>query len=102
MFSARPASQTIPSFRYVACPDCKKHRLLKEIKEDGTNDQASQDSVDVRGETRFVDVCGPCVTKYEQRDKRFVMENLKKIQKAMKVDRENLKDTDHKDFSLDI
>lgn len=106
MYSMRPVQKTIPSFRPVACPGCNKPRLLKEIKEDGTLDPVSTEQVDVRGEQRFTEVCGPCVQKYARADQRFVMENLKKIQKAMSV--KSIKRTDedasgdHNDFSLDL
>lgn len=102
MYLKRQTNKTIPSFRHVTCPSCNKPRLLKEIKEDGTLDLVSDEQVEVRGERRYVDVCGFCVTKYQRADERFVMENLKKIQRAVSANRDDLKDTDHKDFSLDI
>lgn len=103
MRSTQEQKKTIPSFRYVTCPACNKPRLLKEIQEDGTLEAVSTDTVEVRGETRHVDACNFCIIKYEKADRRFVMDNLKKIQKAAtSTNRDDLKDSDHKDFSLDI
>lgn len=102
MRSMRQVGKTIPSFRPATCPSCNKQRLLKEIKEDGTLDPVSTEQVDVRGEQRFIEVCESCHQKYTRADQRFVMDNLKKIQKAMSTSRDDLKGTDHEDFSLDI
>lgn len=99
MIGRQRLNQNIPTLRYVECPACKKNRLLKP-EEDGTVQAVSNETVDVRGEERFLDACEFCIIKYEKADQKFVKENLEKIKKAVSVNPDNA--TDHKDFSLDL
>ena len=92
---------TIPTLKHVTCPACSKDRLLVQVQDDGTVPSVSTDTVEVRGEQRFLQVCKFCFVKYEKADRKFVMENLKKLQKAVHVDRDNA-DSDHEDFQLDL
>jgi DNA-directed RNA polymerase subunit RPC12/RpoP len=101
MMGGRRTAKTIPTLKYVDCPACNKKRLLKQVQEDGTVSAVSTETVEVREEQRHVDVCEFCVIRYQKADQRFVMENLRKIQKAVHVDRDNV-DSDHKDFQLDL
>lgn len=99
----KKTTDDIPTFRRVSCPSCSKQRLLKQTNEDGTVSLPSQETVEVRGEERFLEVCEFCTIKYQKQDETFARENLKKLAKAIKVD--NLPDdedgeSDHRDFSL--
>tara|TARA_R110002096_G_scaffold374382_1_gene568082 strand:- start:1799 stop:2125 length:327 start_codon:yes stop_codon:yes gene_type:complete len=101
MFNVNNSSDGIPTIRMVDCPACNKKRLGKYVNEDGGITQSSQETVDVRGSQRYLEVCTFCMGKYQQQDKVFVRENLRKLSKAMiKQDTANDDDTDHKDFSL--
>lgn len=99
MKSIRHLEDKIPSLRYVVCPECSKSRLLKEINVDGSVEEVSDETVEVRDEKRFIDACGFCKNKYQQADEKFMKDNLKKIQRAMNSkDRGNVGE----DFTLDI
>lgn len=97
----RPSSDTLSKVRRVPCPDCGKERLIKRVMEDGQIEETSSETVEVRGEVRHIDVCMFCKTKYEKRDQKFVMDNLRKVQKAAQ-NRDKASDSDHEDFTLDM
>jgi ssDNA-binding Zn-finger/Zn-ribbon topoisomerase 1 len=86
----------IPTIKIVDCPDCGKNRLGKYVNEDGTVSPASEETFDVRGEERFMEVCKFCSLKYQKSDQRYAKNNLAKLAKALKTN----KGSDHKDFSL--
>lgn len=92
--------QPIPTIVLVDCPKCGKHRHSKYLGEDGKVLSVSNETADVRGETRLLDVCGVCNAHYRASDEKFIMSNLKKIQKAMRERR--LNPTNDKDFSIDL
>lgn len=94
------SSEEIPTIRIVDCPACGKHRLRKYENADGTMSPVSEEAVDVREESRFLEVCGFCVIKYQKSDERFVMDNMDKLRKAMKATKMPDEETDHTDFSL--
>jgi len=98
----RKPTRAIPIIQYVTCPSCKKDRLPKPLDENGKVVSASKQTVDVRGETRYLDVCSFCVVRYRQLDERFVEKNMRKLSQAMKERDVSDKDSDHTDFSLDI
>ncbi len=101
MFSARHNNNnSIPTIRMITCPACNKDRLGKYVNEDGSVTPASQETVEVRGEQRYLEACGFCVAKYQEQDKRFVKQNLSKLSKAIKDDNVPDGESDHKDFSL--
>jgi hypothetical protein len=91
-------TKDIPTLKYVKCPACNKNRLTKYTNSDGTLTQPSQETVEVRGEERFLEVCQFCVIKYKRQDEKFAKDNLLKLAQAMKLDDEQ--GSDHKDFSL--
>lgn len=93
-------SEAIPTIRLVTCPACKKDRLNKYANKDGSVDAASEKTVEVRDEIRFLEVCGFCVAKYRKADERFVMDNMQKLRKAIQADKPKDGESDHKDFSL--
>lgn len=101
MMGDRRLAKNIPTLKYVQCPACSKNRLLVKVQDDGTLPEISTDTVEVRGEQRFVQVCQFCLVKHEKADRKFVMDNLKKLQKAVHADRDNV-DSDHEDFQLDL
>ena len=88
-----------PTIKLVTCPSCKKDRLGKYLDDEGQPFPVSNEKVDVRGKERFLDVCGPCMTRFREEDTRFVMSNLKKIQDAMHSRKVGTSD---KDFSIDL
>lgn len=92
--------QPVPTIALVNCPKCNKRRLGKYLGEDNKPFPVSNETIEVRGETRLVDVCGFCDLRYRESDRKFIMDNLKKIQKAMRERR--LDPTSHKDFSIDL
>lgn len=100
MFNVNNSSNSIPTIRMVDCPACNKKRLGKYVNEDGSVTQPSQETVDVRGSKRYLEACTFCVGRYQQQDKIFVRENLRKLSKAMVKQDTDGDDTDHKDFSL--
>lgn len=102
MIGRQRLNKDIISVRHVACPACNKNRLMKAFDEDGNTETTSDETVDVRGETRFLDVCSFCIIQYQKTDEQFIKTNLKKIQQAVSVDPDSETKTDHKDFSLDI
>ena len=102
MIGGRRLRKTIPTVKYVACPDCGKHRLPVKVNDDGTTPEVSSESYEVRGEARYENACEFCQNNYEKSDQRFLKDNLKKIQKSASMDREDLQDSDHNDFSLDV
>lgn len=91
----------IPSFELVDCPSCNKVRLLKQINKDGSINAVNQQTVEVRGNHRYLEVCDYCIIKYRKEDERFVKENLKKLSQAFtdNIQRSD-SESDHKDFSL--
>lgn len=93
-------NKVIPTIRIVDCPACKKHRLGKYANEDGSVDVASEETVEVRGEERFLEVCEFCVARYKKQDEKFVRENLRKLAKAFQEKALPDGESDHKDFSL--
>jgi hypothetical protein len=92
--------QEIPTIVMVDCPKCKKHRLTKYLGDDGKHLPVSTETVDVRGETRMLDVCDVCNFHYREADKKFIMDNLVKLQRAMRSRKVNR--TSDKDFSIDL
>lgn len=100
MINRQRKSNDIPTLRYVECPACNKNRLLKEEQENGTLQAVSNETVEVRGEKRFLDACGSCKIRYQKADEQFVRQNLEKIKKAVSVDPDG--NTNHNDFSLDL
>ena len=94
--------KTIQTLKRVNCPDCGKQRLLKLVQEDGTVEAVSTEIVEVRDETRYLDVCEFCSAKYQKADERFVIENMKQLRKAMKESPAAEGDSDHNDFSLNL
>ncbi len=94
-------NKTIQTIRVVTCPACNKDRLSKYVAKDGSVDAASQETVEVRDEIRFLEVCTFCVDRYRRADEKFVMENMRKLAKAMQEDKsDDGGESDHKDFSL--
>ena len=89
------STKVISTIKLVVCPACSKPRLCKYVDEDNSVSEASDVTVDVRGDTRFLDVCGTCIDGYRKADEEFVRSNMRKLVKAVMGE-----DTDHKDFSL--
>lgn len=92
--------QDIPTINIVDCPACGKHRLRKYVNQDGSVDAPSQQTVEVRDEERYLEVCEPCIARYRRSDDKFVKENLKKLSKAFNESDLPEGESDHKDFSL--
>jgi hypothetical protein len=92
-------TDTIPTIKLVICPACDRDRLCRYANDDGSVDVAATDSVEVRGNVRYLDVCGACVNKYRAEDEKFVMDNMHKLSKAF-ISGDTDEDTTHKDFSL--
>jgi len=92
-------NKKVPTMRMVACPACNKNRLTKYENDDGTIDAANNQTVDIRGEDRYLEACNICVAKYQRIDENFVIENMRKLARAMQDDKEE-GGSDHKDFSL--
>ena len=90
---------TIPTIHLVVCPACQKRRHTKYADENGVVPVPQQETVVVRGEARFVDVCNFCTMKYQTKDQRFILENLKKLQRAAKNRGDG---TTEKDFNIDL
>lgn len=96
-------NKEIPTIKVITCPACQKDRLSRYVKTDGSVDSASEETVEVRGESRHLDVCGMCVSQYRKEDEKFVLDNYRKMVQAMsevKTDEVDGTQTDHKDFSL--
>ncbi len=94
----RRPTNDIPVIQYLTCPACKKPRLPKQA----DNLAVSIETVEVRGEIRYLDVCRFCIEKYHKSDERFMEENMRKLAQAMKERDVSDKDSDHTDFSLDM
>ncbi len=94
-------NKTIPTIKTITCPACNKDRLTKYVNTDGSVTVASEETVEVREETRYLEVCRFCTIRYRKADDKFVMENMLKLSKALRED-DNDEDnkSDHKDFSL--
>lgn len=90
----------IPTMVLAECPNCQKPRLTKYLDDNGVPEPVSYAKITVRGEERFVDICGHCTMHYRQEDQRYVMKNLKQLQQAM-LDRKADGSTD-KDFNIDL
>ncbi len=93
-------NKTIPTINLIICPACKKDRLGKYVNIDGSIDPVNEETVEVRDETRFLEVCDFCVERYRKADEKFVMENMRKLAKAFQDDTPEDDESDHKDFSL--
>ncbi|MHA2063103.1 MAG: hypothetical protein ACXABY_01860 [Candidatus Thorarchaeota archaeon] len=93
-------NKAIPTIRLVTCPACKKDRLGKYENADGSVDAASEETVETRGEKRYLEVCDFCVKKYRKVDEGFVTDNMRKLAKAFQDDKSEDGQSDHKDFSL--
>ena len=93
-------NKTIPTINLIICPACNKQRLHKYINKDGSVDAANAETVEVRDEIRFLEVCGFCVEKYRKADDKFVMDNMHKLAKAFQDKPSKDDESDHKDFSL--
>ena len=98
-----------PTIRIIECPACKRDRLKKYENDDGTISPAKTETVNVRGDDRYLEVCAYCTERYRKADGQFVKENLKKLSKAFGDGNDSDGDgdgdggdkaTDHKDFSL--
>ena len=92
-------NKNIPTIKMVDCPACGKKRLGKYANEDGSVDNPSQATVEVRDNVRYLEVCPFCIAKYQKEDKRFVKENLRKLAQAIRS-KDDEDETDHRDFSL--
>lgn len=94
-------NKVIPTIKTVDCPACGKHRLKKYANADGSVDTPSVETVEVRDETRYLEVCEACSVRYQKADERYVKDNLKKLSKAFATDGLPAdEESDHKDFSL--
>lgn len=101
--SKHKKNRAIPTIVLVECPACHKERLGRYLNDDGTTDPVSEDTVEVRGETRFLDACQFCVEKYQKSDERFIVENMKKLRRAFQESaNKDDGDSDHNDFSLNL
>jgi len=90
----------IPTMVLAVCPKCEQRRLTKYVDENGKHEPVSYAKITVRGEDRFIDICGHCNENYRKQDQLYVMKNLKKLQQAiMNRDSDNTSD---KDFSIDL
>lgn len=94
------STKEIPTIKLVNCPDCGKKRFGRYTNEDGVATPASDETVEVRGKTRYLEVCGFCVAKYQAEDEKFAKENLRKLAKAIKINNIPDGNSDHNDFSL--
>lgn len=90
----------VPTIVMIACPSCDKKKLTKYQNTDGTTDTARNVTINVRGEERYLEVCDTCDTKYKRTDENFVIENMRKLAKAMQASKNKDGESDHKDFSL--
>lgn len=88
MKKANQKDKNIPTLKSVKCPACDKPRIYRYVKEDGTIDQPSDKTINIRGEVRYVDVCKFCQAKYERKDEIYIRNNMKRVSKAMQ-DRTN-------------
>jgi len=88
----------IPTIRTITCPACQKNRLGKYENDDGSVNPVNEETVEVRGETRNLEVCMPCINRYRRSDEKFVLENMRKLSKALTESER--KESDHRDFSL--
>lgn len=93
-------NKIIPTIKTITCPACNKNRLNKYANDDGSVDAASQETVEVREEVRYLEVCRFCVARYSKADNKFVMDNMHKLSKAFQESHDDDKESDHKDFSL--
>ena len=93
-------NKTIPTIKIVTCPACHKDRLRKYANADGGVDTASEETVTVREEIRYLEACRFCVARYRKADDKFVMENMAKLAKAFRETPDEDNQSDHKDFSL--
>lgn len=96
-------NKEIPTIKTITCPACNKNRLSRYANADWSVTPVSEETIEVRGESRHLDVCGICVLRYRQEDERFVLDNYRKMVKAIskvKTGEVDEKQTDHKDFSL--
>ncbi len=92
--------QEVLTIVMVDCPKCGKHRHTKYLGEDGKALPVSKEVAEVRGEQRMLDVCGVCNARYREADRKFLMESLAKIQRAMR--NRKINPTSDKDFSIDL
>lgn len=90
----------IPTIKMTTCPACNKDRLGQYVNEDGSVTPVNTETVEVRGQERFLEVCGFCMRKYQREDERFAKENLKRLAKAIHKDNVPDGESDHRDFSL--
>lgn len=93
-------NQSIPTIKIITCPACQKDRLHKYQNTDGSVDAVSEETVEVRGQNRYLEVCDFCTKRYRKADERFVMENMRKLTKALQDEKPKDDESDHKDFSL--
>lgn len=93
-------NETIPTIKVITCPACNKNRLGKYANDDGSVDPAIEETVEVRGSERHLEVCQFCSDRYRKQDERFVFENMRKLAQAMKESEGKDTGSDHKDFSL--
>lgn len=99
-YAQHKKNKDIPTIKIILCPACNKKRLGKYANTDGSIDVASVDTVEVRGEERYLEVCSFCVNKYRIEDEKFVLDNMRKLSKAFMEDQDEDNGSDHKDFSL--
>jgi uncharacterized protein YbaR (Trm112 family) len=96
---SKRAKSTIPTIHLVVCPSCNKKRHTKYEDSEGKVLVVNTETITVRGEQRFIDVCANCSIKYQIKDQRFIIQNLKKLQNAAKSRNDGTTD---KDFTIDI
>jgi hypothetical protein len=81
-FDKQKQQRVIPTFVYVACPNCKKNRLLKKIGDNGSVEVVSKDTVTaLTGDERYLDVCPACLSQYQKRDAQFMRNQVKTLQR---------------------
>jgi hypothetical protein len=93
-------NRDIPTIRIVTCPACERDRLNKYANADGSIDVANEETVEVRGQQRYLEVCNFCVVRYRKADEKFVTDNMRKLAKAFQDGKSEDGESDHKDFSL--
>ena len=99
-YAQHKKNKDIPTIKTMLCPACDKQRLGKYANTDGSVDAVNTETVEVRGEQRYLEVCPFCVNKYRIADEKFVIDNMRKLSKAFMADQDEDKGSDHKDFSL--
>ena len=97
---ASKGKSNIPTIVFVDCPSCKQHRHTKYLAADGSVEPVVFETIEVREEKRLVDVCQFCVQQYHNKDREYILRNLKQLQKAMR--NRDADNTTDKDFNIDL